>query len=377
MALVAMCVSFAQSKPPKSSTDLRLFPIVAAWNTPLDAALAAPPTLAGGRAFVPLEGGQLAAYDLDTGVVAWSVESRPLSTPATSDDLVFLAELGGIAAVRQADGSTVWRLPMSGSLAAPLVWDNGWLVAADTEGALLAFRASDGSPIWRRDLGARFSARPALAADRVYAALASGQVVALDVATGVQRWSRKLGGAANDMLAFDDRVFVGSDDNYFYSINAADGVVDWRWRTGGDVIGVPLVDGDRVYFVSKDNLVRGLDRRSGAQRWKSALSGRPTRGPIRAGDLLLVSGLSPKVSAFTMKDGSPAGDVTSPGELAAAPYVTVVKGLPHVVLVSRDVAVGTRLLAFRRNVEPTLSAQLPVLPNPIVIQRPAQAASQP
>ena len=373
MILLAVA-SLAQPKP---SADLRLFPITAAWSVPLDAALAAPPTLANGKAFIPVEGGQLAAYDLSTGVLAWSVDTKPVSAPATGDDVLFVAESDAVTALRQADGVVVWRQPIAVALAAPLVFDNGWLVAADTEGTLLALRASDGTLVWRRDLGGRFSAAPALAADRVYAAMTDGHVVALDVSTGKERWSRALGGPVNDMLAQDDRVFVGSDDNYFYSIKATDGSVNWRWRTGGDVIGVPLVDADRVYFVSKDNLVRGLDRQSGAQRWKSALSGRPTRGPTRAGDLLLVSGLSPKVSAFAMKDGAPAGDVTSPGELAAAPYVSQVKGLPQVVLVSRDVAAGTRLLAFRRSVEPVLSTRPPLLPNPIVIERPASVGPAP
>ena len=370
IALVAVA-SFAQPKP---STELRLFPTTAAWNVALDAALAAPPTLANGKAFIPVAGGQLVAYDLSTGTRAWTVDNTPVSAPASGDDLVFVAQSDAVTALRQTDGAEVWRQPITVALAAPLVFDNGWLVAADTEGSLLALRAADGTIIWHHDLGGRFSAAPALAADRVYAAMTNGHVVAMDVSTGTERWSRALGGPVNDMLALDDRVFVGSDDNYFYSIKATDGSVNWRWRTGGDVIGVPLVDANRVYFVSKDNLVRGLDRQSGAQRWKSALSGRPTRGPTRAGDLLLVSGLSPKVSAFAMKDGAPAGDVTSPGELAAAPYVSLVKGLPQVVLVSRDVAAGTRLLAFRRNVEPVLSTQPPLLPNPIVIERPAPVA---
>lgn len=368
MTLLAVA-SFAQPKPSKPSAELRLLPVVAAWDVPLDAALAAPPTLANGKAFIPLDGGHLSAYDLSTGKLEWSVDHPSVSAPATSDELVFLAESEAITGLRQTDGTVAWRQPVTVALAAPLVYDNGWLIAANTEGTLIAFRATDGEIVWRHELGSHFSAAPALAADRVYAAMADGHVVALDVATGTQRWSRALGGSVNDMLALDDRVFVGSDDNFFYSIKAADGSVNWRWRTGGDVIGVPLVDANHVYFVSKDNLVRGLDRQSGAQRWKSALPGRPTRGPSRAGDLLLVSGLSPKVSAFAMKDGASAGEVASPGELASAPYVTMVKGLPQVVLVSRDLIAGTRLLAFRRTVEPVLSTQFGALPNPIVLDR--------
>ena len=86
--------------------------------------------------------------------------------------------------------------------------------------------------------------------------------------------------------------------------------------------------------------------------------------------MLLVSGLAAKVSAFALKDGTPAGDITAPGELAAAPFVTDAHGLPQVVMVARDVAKGTRLLAVRRSVDPPMNTRLAVLPNPITIAKP-------
>ena len=170
--------------------------------------------------------------------------------------------------MRQDTGEVAWRLPFSEELAIPLVWDNGWLIVADASGNVLAFRATDGTLIWRAPLGVRVHAPPALAADRVYVPLEDGRVVALDVTSGAQQWARRLGGAANEMLALDDRVYVGSDDNFFYCLLARDGEIAWRWRTGGDVVGVPVIDEHRVYFVSRDNVLRALDRHSGAQRWK-------------------------------------------------------------------------------------------------------------
>ncbi|MFN7984000.1 MAG: PQQ-binding-like beta-propeller repeat protein [Vicinamibacterales bacterium] len=126
--------------------------------------------------------------------------------------------------------------------------------------------------------------------------------------------------------------------------------------------------------MSKDNLLRALDRNSGSQRWKRELPGRPTRSPVRAGDVVLVSGLAPKVTAHALKDGTPAGEVTSPGELAASPFLMQQRGLPQVVIVSRDVTAGTRMIAFRRNVEPVLAPSVGLLPNPIPQPRPLPAA---
>ncbi len=344
---------------------MRLFPVVPAWNNPLDAVMLAPPAASGTRAFVPIDGDRLMAFDLLAGGEVWTSPAHPLFVPATGDGLVFLIEPEAITARRQDTGAVAWRVPFAAELAVPLVWDNGWLIAADAAGNVLAFRAVDGVLIWRQNLDRRVHAVPALAADRLYVALEDGHVVALDVAKGTRLWSRRLGGPPNDMLATDDRIYVGSDDNYLYCLTASTGEVDWRWRTGADVIGAPITDGSRVYFVSRDNVLRALDRTSGGQRWKRALPGRPTRGVVRAGDLLLVSGLAPKVSAFAMKDGSPAGDITSLGELAAAPFVTSVRGVPQVVLVSRDIAKGTRMLAVRRLIDPPMNTQLPVLPGAV------------
>jgi outer membrane protein assembly factor BamB len=208
----------------------------------------------------------------------------------------------------------------------------------------------------------------------VYIPVEDARVIALRVDTGVQIWERRLGAAPNEMLALDERIYVGSDDNFLYCLEADDGEIAWRWRTGADVIGVPVADDDRVYFVSLDNVLRGLDLKSGAQRWKRALPSRPTRGPVRVGDVLLVSGLSTKVSAFSMRDGTPAGELVASGELAAPPYTTEVLGLPQVVIVSRDIEVGTRVAAMRRNIEPEVTARLPTLPNPITVALPPRTA---
>ena len=181
----------------------------------------------------------------------------------------------------------------------------------DRSGTLLVLRGLDGQLIWHRDLGAPLSAPPALAADRVYAPAKDGRIVALRLDTGEPIWERRIGGVPSEMLALDDRLYVGSDDNFFYCLTARTGQIDWRWRTGGDVVGTPVVDERRVYFVSFDNILRALDRRSGAQRWKRPLPFRPITGPLMAGEMVIVTGVAPPLNAYLTKDGTPGGDVIS------------------------------------------------------------------
>ncbi len=345
-----------------------------AWSLDLDHVTRVDPAYDADRAFFGVEGDQILAYDTRVGQPEWTVQASPLMTPTAGGGLLFTVEPGALRALRQDTGAVEWALPFDEPLAVPPVWDNGWLVAATTSGTVLAFRASDGELIWRYNLGARLHASPALGTDRVYISVADHRVVALQVQTGAPLWERRLGGAPNDMLALDDRLYVGSDDNFLYCLHADDGEVAWRWRTGADVIGVPVADDRRVYFVSMDNVLRALDLRSGAQRWKRSLPNRPTRGPVRVADTLLVSGLATRVSAYLMNDGTPAGELTATGELAGAPHATEVRGLPQVMLVARDLEHGTRVSAVRRSVEPDIKGVV-TMPNAVMLPAPAPAAS--
>jgi hypothetical protein len=79
-----------------------------------------------------------------------------------------------------------------------------------------------------------------------------------------------------------------------------------------------------------------------------------------------VSGAAPRVVAFNMKDGTPAGEVAAAGELAAAPHViaAATAGQPMVIVVGRDIAKGAVVSALARSIDPVM-APLSTLPNPL------------
>jgi outer membrane protein assembly factor BamB len=319
--------------------------------------LTALPAFSADRGFFPMDGDRLIAYDLSNGTEVWTSTHSVALQPAVGAGLIFFVEPAGLTALAEPEGSVEWQQPFAESLAVPLAWDNGWLIAATESGSIHAFRASDGELIWRTEIGAKANARPVLAADRVYIAAENDRVVALQVASGHVLWERQLGGLPNDILALDDRLYVGSDDNYFYCIKTDSGSIDWRWPTGADVVGVPAVDDDRVYFVSKDNLLRALDRQSGNQRWKRTLPLRPLYGPIKDGTTVIVSGIAPTIRAYAMRDGSPAGEIAADGELAAPPYQLPGSEAPTLIVVSRQFGKGVMVKAFSR-----VSAPAPAAP---------------
>jgi outer membrane protein assembly factor BamB len=352
-------------------TPLSLFPLKPLWTLALNNAITAPPAFDATRGFFPLEGNQIAAYDLVSGTRLWLAPAGTRIEPAAGDGLVFVVEPRVLAALRATDGHVEWELPFADTLAVPPVWDNGWLITASTTGEVRALRAKDGQLIWRRDIGARTHARPALSADRIYLPMSDSRVVALRVETGAPLWERRLGGAANDILALDERIYLGSQDKYLYCLNTEDGAIEWRWQTGAAVIGLPVVDERTIFFVSLDNVLRALNRSSGVQRWKSALPLRPASGPLKAGDTLVVTGVSPALRAYKVQDGKSAGELPTAGELAAPPHLFTgpSHSFPILVAVTRDIVKGSTVVALTRSVEPAIVPITP-LPNPILMTPP-------
>ena len=163
-----------------------------------------------------------------------------------------------------------------------------------------------------------------------------------------------------------DRLYLGSDDNFFYSLSANDGVVRWRWRTGADVVGAPVADARRVYFTSLDNVLRALDLGSGAAALEACAAGQTEhrsgarrRNPDRVRPVAKCSGISGQGRCPRRR--GPTG-----GLLAGPPHVVEVAAVPMplIVYVNRSLDKGVTLAAVTRNVEPAITPIAP-LPNPV------------
>jgi outer membrane protein assembly factor BamB len=374
MAASSLLVS-GQSKRKPEPTPLSLFPIRTLWTLIANARLRTAPAYAGFHAYFPIDDGRLVAYNLELGIPEWVVQASPQVNPAAGQGLIFLVEAGQLSARRQSDGSVAWQVPWTESLSTPPVWDNEWLMLATKAGAIVALRATDGTTIWRRDVGSPAHVQVALAADRVYVATDDARIIALEVTTGEIRWARRLGGVPASLLALDEQLFAGASDNYFYCLVAEDGRVDWRWRVGADPIGQPVVDAKNVYFVALDNVLRALSRGHGVQQWVRLLPLRPTRGPLMVASALLVTGIEPAIRAYAATDGKPAGESPTLGEVVADPYLATgtSAGLPQLLILTRNIALGTIATMTVRNIEPPIAPLTP-LANPIPLaplRRPA------
>src|SRR5258705_11997342 len=68
-------------------------------------------------------------------------------------------------------------------------------------------------------------------------------------------------------------VYVGSDDNYLYSLDAITGQILWHTLTGGAIDSSPTIVNDIIYVGSDDNYLYALDATTGQILVKTATAG--------------------------------------------------------------------------------------------------------
>ncbi|MCM3881812.1 MAG: PQQ-binding-like beta-propeller repeat protein [Vicinamibacterales bacterium] len=303
------------------------FPLQSKWSATLADSPLFPPIYDAGFGYFSLRNGQLVAISLADGKPAWSVQCATSTPPAAGGGLVFTGGDKRIESRSQVSGDLAWMRPTQGRVTS-LFWDSGWLMATTDKGPFVAIRAADGELLWQHDLDAALHGTPALAGDRVYLALEDGHIVALSLLTGDLLWTSKLDQVGVGILALEDRLYVGSQDDFLYCLDTRDGERKWRWRNDADVVGTPVIDTRRVYVVALDNLLRALNRGGGSLYWKSSLPMRPSSGPLLSGTLLIVPGFTAELHAYSTVDGNPAGDFVLRGtqseelQLAAPPHLT-------------------------------------------------------
>lgn len=306
--------------PAKGPSRIAPVALVEKWTVSLPGAAADTPAWDAERIYVALRGGAVTGLSLADGTTVWDVPApEMIGAPEAGDGLVFTAYPRAIQALDARTGEPKWRAEITGPVGAPLFWDNGWLLAITEQGDATMFRAVTGEVLWKQQVGVPAKVRPAAANRHVYVSLANARVVALDLQAGTGVWDARLPANATSVKPLDDRLFVGSEDKFFYCLDADSGKTKWRWRTGGTIIGVAAVDDESVYFLSLDSVLRALDRGNGHQHWKTELPYQPTGGPFLSARLLLVPGTAAELAAYSTMTGKAAGSVKLAGEAAAPP----------------------------------------------------------
>ncbi len=172
----------------------------------------------------------------------------------------------------------------SARLAASPVVGGGRIYTIDTVGTVRAFDPRNGGQVWSTSCGedinrgSNYGGGVAYDNGRVYATNGSGYVAALDAATGGAAWTVKPGGPLRGAPAVAaDAVYVISQDNQRYSLQAANGVQNWSSAAALDIAGVfgsaaPAVAAGTVVAGFSSGELNAYRYENGRQVWQDTLS---------------------------------------------------------------------------------------------------------
>ena len=168
---------------------------------------------------------------------------------------------------------------------APIV-AGGKVFTIDTLGSVRAFDARSGAAIWSTRFGTEQKGDSSLlygggiATDngRVYATNGLGFVAAIDAATGKVAWTVHPSGPLRGAPTIaDGTLYVITQDNQIYSLNAADGATRWTNAAALEIAGVfgngsPAVDRGTVVAGFSSGELNAYRYENGRMVWQDALS---------------------------------------------------------------------------------------------------------
>ncbi len=243
------------------------------------------PTVSNGQVFFvrgrdPLDGtgvqagGRVLALSAGTGQTLWQAdpptsEFGGFSAPTVVDGTVYAGGGGQVSAFEAETGDRVWRVETDDpSVSAPTVADGTVFVGSG--GHLHAI--ADGEQLWTVEPDGFVETAPTVADGTVFAHAGGvtdrSRVHALDTATGSQRWVFETGtrvedptvpGIASAPTVVDGTVVVGGPDGRVYGIDIATGETVWSFETGGPIRSSPTVVDGVVFVGSTDGSVYAFD----------------------------------------------------------------------------------------------------------------------
>lgn len=296
------------------------------WLIMLPALPAAGGALDSSQVYVPLQDGSLTALDRETGIVRWTVKVATTVPPAAASGLVFVAANEEVQALDPATGVVRWTVPIAGRVRGSMLVRGNLLLVPGAPDQLVGIAIDTRKVAWRATTGAGDVLMNA-DARAVYVSTAESRLLAVRLADGQIAWQRTLTGTLSEPAVSPERILVGSTTNWLWALDPRSGDDKWVWQGrvfGGDVIGATVVD-KTVYVASKDNIIRALNLGSGNQLWQKDVKTRPLLPPRAFFGTVVVFGLSPRVSTFLAKNGTPVSTWTPPppsdAELEGPPLI--------------------------------------------------------
>ena len=216
-----------------------------------------------------------------------------------------------VAATNSQESQFLWTFDTGGEVwSSPTMDDDGTLYIGTDSGILYAMGSVSGEVLWAFEAGDFVRSTPAIDATQVYVAADTGYLYAIDKASGSEVWRFDIGTAEiakrrerdtwrmefeyqqSSPVVYDGVVYVGSEREFVYAIDAETGQEIWRFDVDvnfkGPVRNTPGVTEDVVVAGGFMGDFYGIDRETGEELWYRLLDGNINTRSVVVDDVVYV-----------------------------------------------------------------------------------------
>ncbi len=281
------------------------------------------PSTDGDRVFAASHGGDVAAFDLQSGRRSWSSQTNlPLSAgPAYGAGIVALGTTDGeLIALEAQSGAELWRRAVGAEVLAPPAIGGEVVTLRTVDGRLRGYSSLDGRDLWTvvqsvPALTLRGNTAPYVSGTSVVTGFDNGRLGAYELATGDVLWEfpvaapsgrteleRLVDISAGLQVAGNDVFAVGYHGRAI-GVALENGVVLWQQELSSYAgLGVDL---NSVYVTDEFSEVVALERDTGTPIWRqNALRLRDVTAPSAHGNVIVVGDFEGFLHWIDPRDGS-------------------------------------------------------------------------
>jgi outer membrane protein assembly factor BamB len=295
------------------------------------------PAVTGNVVYAAGAAGQIAGFDTKTGnqAVRFNAGQRLSGGVAASGSLVLVGTSRGEVLAFDAAGKPLWKAQLSGEVLAPAAIEGTLAVVRAGDGRAYGLDALDGKRRWIYQratpaLSLRNHSGVVLERGAIFAGFPGGRLVALTAATGTVGWDsvvalprgttelERVADVVGLPVVDGDRVCAVAYQGRVACFDTQSGTTIWA----RDMSSIAGMDADHrgVYITDDKNAIVALDKASGGSLWKQdKLFGRGVSAPLAFGRFVVVADFEGYVHFLSREDGSFAARIATDGSAIGAP----------------------------------------------------------
>ena len=200
------------------------------------------------------------------------------STPVTDGKSLFVGDdVGVMYSIDQKTGATNWTFDTGMRIVGSPAVSDGVVVFGSTNYNIYGLDAKTGEALWHVATNQAVMGAATIHEGIAYIGGGDGRMFAIDIHTGKVKWSfdELKNYVLTRPLVYEDKLYFGTWDTHFYSLNLADGSLVWKWNNGKSNPKLspasvwPVAANGKVFITAPDRYFTCLDAETGAEIWRT------------------------------------------------------------------------------------------------------------